>query len=153
MFSKKIFFHKKSTDLKIFFWFFAIFWSNFRKLKLSKEIWKSWFSAKNRKYFFVVGRFFLKKKLKKSFYFLKENRLNFNRLLVRNSRAQSDKNGEQKTEKSLPKLPFPRLVGESFIRPFFTKNRLTRWQNCSISKTIWSWASLRFSEVREGHVS
>ena len=46
------------------------------------------------------------------------DRLNFNRLVVRNSRAQSDKNGEQKTEKSLPKLSFPRLVERASSVPF-----------------------------------
>ena len=76
----------------------------------------------NRKYFFRSVDFFLKKKLffENFFYFLKVNRLNFNQLVVRNSRAQYHHFDTWKTEKISPKLQFgirdSRL--KSFLRNF-----------------------------------
>ena len=73
---------------------------------------KIWIFGKIENIFLRSIDFFFEKKT--FFYFLKVNRLNLNRLVVRNSRAQYHHFDIRKTEKILPKLPLPRLVGESF---------------------------------------
>ena len=109
MFSKKCFF-LIDRSLKIFFDFSRYFDQIFAYQNLVRKFENLDFS-KNRKYIFLDRSIFFWKKLffENFFYFLKVNRLNFNRLVVRNSRARYHHFDTTKTGKCLPKLPLPRL--------------------------------------------
>ena len=63
--------------------------------------------------------------LKTFLFLLKVNRLNFTRLVVRNSRDQYHHFETRKTENPSENYHF-HVWWESFIRPFFTKNRLQK---------------------------
>ena len=108
-------------------WIFTIFWIRTRTVprkffKMSLTPAKIENIVKIENIFLDRSIFFLKKKLffENFFYFLKVNRLNFNQLVVRNSRAQYHHFDTWKTEKISPKLQFgirdSRL--KSFLRNF-----------------------------------
>ena len=99
---KKKFFSKKSTDLKKHFGFS---WKNYIfKFPYLILAYENVIKISRKTVFWDRSIFF-----ENIFYFLKGNRLNFNRLVARNSRTQYHHFDTRKTEKSLPKQPLPRL--------------------------------------------